>query len=90
MSYEERNGSNKGYQRFKGTMHIAMGIFYLVIGLLVIYVKYFGAMELPDGFAYVLGGLMLAYGLFRIWRGFADLKAMSRRDINRDFPSLKK
>jgi hypothetical protein len=88
MNYEERNESNKGYQRFRATMHIGMGVFYIVIGLSVIYIKYFGAMELPSGFAYVLGSLMLLYGIFRVWRGIADMKQMKRRDINRDFPSL--
>ncbi|RYD59509.1 MAG: hypothetical protein EOP56_01195 [Sphingobacteriales bacterium] len=88
MSYDERNESNKGYQRFKATMHIGMGIFYLLIGASVIYIKYFGAMELPTGFAYVLGSLMLLYGGFRIWRGIMDMKQMKRRDIDRDFPSL--
>lgn len=88
MSYEERNQTNKGYERFRSTMHIAMGVFYIIIGLFVIYIKYFGQMELPDTFAYILGGLMLAYGLFRIWRGFTDMKQMSRRNMRRDFPSL--
>jgi sulfite exporter TauE/SafE len=88
MNYEERNSNNSGYQRFRSTLHIGMGIFYICMGLLIIYVKYFGAMALPDTFAYILGGLMIAYGIFRIWRGYMDMKHIPKRDLRREFPSL--
>lgn len=66
-------------QRFQVIQHLGMGTFYLIAGSLVLYVKYFGAMELPAGLAYFLGTMMLLYGVFRIWRGFADLKKLKRR-----------
>jgi hypothetical protein len=69
-------------------MHIAMGIFYLFLGCMVIYIKAFGAMELSGGFAYALGGLMLAYGIFRIYRGVADMRNAPKRDYRKEFPSL--
>jgi uncharacterized membrane protein len=77
-NFEERQG-NQGMARFRAIMHLGMGVFYLIIGMLIIYIKAFGAMELPTGFAYVLGSLMLAYGLFRIWRGWVDMKQMKKR-----------
>ena len=88
MSYEERNKSHSTYSKFRATMHIAMGIFYLFIGAMIIYIKYFGSMQLPEGFAYILGGLMIAYGAFRIWRGIADIRNAPKRDYRKDFPSL--
>ncbi len=65
---------NKVNFNYRASLHIAMGILYLAIGSAVMYLKYFGAFELPIGLAYLLGGLMLVYGTFRIWRGWRDLK----------------
>lgn len=76
---EERNERTNGMLRFQGTMHIGMGIFYVIIGILVLYVKYFGTMELPTGLAYFLGTMMILYGLFRLWRGFVFLKQRKQR-----------
>lgn len=88
MNYEERSNSNSGYQRFRATLHMGMGVFYVCIGILIIYVKYFGSMALPEVFAYVLGSMMILYGLFRVWRGFADMREIPKRDMRREFPSL--
>ncbi|HRO41382.1 MAG TPA: hypothetical protein PL009_01015 [Flavipsychrobacter sp.] len=79
MSLEENN-RNKGMQRFQASMHLGMGIVYLIFGVLVIYVRYFGAIELSAGVAYTLGGFMILYGLFRIWRGVAFFKQRQRPD----------
>jgi predicted phage tail protein len=65
-----------------------MGAFYIVVGALVLYIKHFGAMELPSALAYGLGTLMVVYGIFRIWRGVIDMRQLPKRDMNRDFPSL--
>jgi len=78
MSLEENRRSH-GTQRIQAMMHIGMGVFYIIVGVLVIYVKYFGTMGLPTGVAYVLGTLMLAYGIFRIWRGATWLKMLKRQ-----------
>lgn len=69
----EREAYNrKGLSRFSSIRHISMGILYLVVGSAIMYVKYTGYADLP--FAYALGTLMLLYGIFRIWRGWADRK----------------
>lgn len=74
MNQEERSKRTGAYERMRGTMHIGMGVFYLIAGTLVLYVKYFGSIELPAGVAFFLGIMMLLYGIFRIWRGFVLLK----------------
>lgn len=78
MSYE---GHNKGHglQRFQAIMHLGMGVFYILIGSLVVYVKFYGSMELPTTLAYALGSLMIVYGIFRLWRGFIALKQRNSR-----------
>lgn len=78
MAYEENN--RNGIPRFQSIMHLCMGLVYIVFGLLVVYVKYFGTMQLPAGVAYTLGGIMIIYGIFRIWRGFAAFKQRKRSD----------
>lgn len=88
MNDNRRTG--RGYQQFRASLHLGMGIFYVVVGLLILYVKHFGAMELPTTFAYALGALMIVYGVFRIWRGVVDFRNMPKRNMSRDFPSLKK
>jgi len=74
----QQENSSRKIQGFQSIMHLTMGTFYLIIGGLILYVKAFGTMELSAGFAYALGGLMLVYGVFRLWRGFAGLKQRRR------------
>ena len=90
MNYEERNRPKRSFQQFRASLHIGMGVFYIVAGALVLYVKHFGAMELPSALAYGLGTLMVVYGAFRLWRGATDMRHLPKRDINRDFPGLRK
>lgn len=78
MNFEERNESGSAYSAFRATMHIGMGVFYLIISFLLFYLQAFGAMELPKGMAYTLGALMLFYGIFRIWRGVTDIRLRKR------------
>ncbi|HXS38481.1 MAG TPA: DUF308 domain-containing protein [Flavipsychrobacter sp.] len=87
MNYEERNQQSRGYRNFRTSLDLGMGILYIIIGALIIYARYFGTMELTTAFAYVLGGLMVVYGIFRIVRGLSGLRN-SRRDISKDFPDL--
>lgn len=74
MNQEERNLGSTASRRFRSTLNLVMGTIYLLLGGVVIYMKYFGTMELGTGMAYGLGGLMIVYGLFRLWRGFQDIK----------------
>lgn len=74
MNIEERNERGGALGSFRAALHLGMGAIYLVAGFLVIYIKYFGSMELPTGMAYTLGSLMMLYGVFRIWRGIVAIK----------------
>lgn len=48
-------------------LSIVAGIFYIVLGIVVIIYKFF-VIFLEPNVAYPLGGLMLLYGIFRIAR----------------------
>ncbi len=62
--------------RFRAWLNLAMGVIYILLGGGVMYLKYFGTIELGAVLAYFLGALFMVYGLFRIWRGWQDLKMM--------------
>jgi len=79
MGFEDNN-RNAGMQRFQSVMHLGMGSIYIIFGVLVVYIKYFGTMELSSGVAYTLGGFMILYGIFRVWRGVVSL--MQRRRMH--------
>lgn len=64
---------------FRSIMHIVMGLLYLGIGSTVLYLKNFGNIQLPPGLAYAIGILMLAYGGFRVWRGWKDMQQNSNQ-----------
>ena len=69
MSYEESYERKRSRSYFRTSMDIGMGIFYAVIGTLIICFRSFGTMEIPRIIAYVLGGMMVIGGLFRLYRG---------------------
>lgn len=75
MDSEDRNRKASNWDRVRAMQHIGMGSLYIVIGGLLFWVKAFGTISLSKGVAYSLGALLLLYGIFRIWRGFKDLKA---------------
>jgi uncharacterized membrane protein HdeD (DUF308 family) len=80
LNLDERNERNTSFNRFRAIMHLAMGVFYLLIGIVIVYMKYFGTIKLdPPALAYAIGSLVIVYGLFRLWRGFTDLKTGRRR-----------
>lgn len=88
MSYDERNESTHGFTRFRSTLHLSMGILYLIFGSAVIYLQKFGNLALPGIMAYAVGGLMLLYGVFRIWRGLRDMRERKLDSIKRDLNEI--
>jgi uncharacterized membrane protein HdeD (DUF308 family) len=62
--------------RFRAGLNVMMGIIYILLGAVVMYLRYFGTIELEALLAYFLGGLFVIYGIFRIWRGARDLKML--------------
>ncbi|HTN47002.1 MAG TPA: hypothetical protein VL098_11695 [Flavipsychrobacter sp.] len=78
--YSTENSTRRsGYERVQIPLHFGMGSVYIIFGILVLYVKYFGSIQLSSGIAYTLGGLMALYGAFRIWRGIVMLRQQNRR-----------
>ncbi len=61
--------------KWRSWMHIVMGVVYLLFAVLVFTAKKFASIELGDAGTYGLSGLLVAYGLFRIWRGVSDLRS---------------
>ena len=73
MSYEESNERRISKSRFRTSMDIGMGLFYIVIGTLVMYAKAFGDMKIPTIIAYILGAMMVIGGVFRFYRGIKEV-----------------
>ena len=81
MSYEETNERRRSNSYFRITMDIGMGIFYIAIGIFVVYAKAFGTMPIPPFIAYILGCMMIIGGCFRFYRG---IKAFLPQKNNND------
>ena len=59
-------------------MHLGMGGIYMLFGVIIAMYKNFVTVELSPAMAYGVGGLMIVYGAFRLYRGFADMREMRR------------
>lgn len=70
---EERNQKSKAFSYFRVTLDMAMGSIYLFISITIMAYNSFGNIELPSTMCHILGPLILAYGLFRIYRGIREL-----------------
>lgn len=91
MSYEERQQSSNGtYSRFQSTLNIGMGLVYLIVGFTIVYMKIYGVVPLEPALAYALGGLMIVYGLFRLWRGFMDIRRAKLDKGRKQFDDISK
>ncbi len=74
MSQDNQPQHKSQYSRFQSTLHIGMGFVYLILGVVVLYIKYFGSMALSPSTAYSIGTLLIIYGVFRLWRGIMALR----------------
>lgn len=54
-------------------LSLVTGVFYIVLGIVVMLYKFF-IIILEPNVAYPLGGLLIAYGVFRIVRAIIRLK----------------
>ncbi|OCA70911.1 C4-dicarboxylate ABC transporter [Chryseobacterium artocarpi] len=54
-------------------LSLVTGLFYIVLGIVVIIYKFFFTI-LDPGVAYAMGGLLIVYGIFRIYRAVAKIK----------------
>ncbi len=79
------------YHRSRAVWHIVMGCILLGISFLVLKYRSFGNITLdPPAVAYALGGLLIVYGLFRIWRGYAEVKEARNEKMRRDTEDIGK
>jgi len=79
MNLDERTEQNNSFSTFRTSLDVGMGVVYVVLGIVVFSMRYFGTIELPAASAYVLGSVMVLYGAFRIYRGIV---AVMRRRKN--------
>jgi uncharacterized membrane protein HdeD (DUF308 family) len=54
-------------------LSLVTGLFYIVLGIVIIVYKFFFTL-LEPAVAYPLGGLVMLYGFFRIWRAVSKIK----------------
>ncbi|MET3537431.1 C4-dicarboxylate ABC transporter [Chryseobacterium limigenitum] len=54
-------------------LSLITGLFYIVLGGVVIYYKFFFT-TLEPAIAYAMGGLLILYGIFRIYRAVSKIK----------------
>jgi hypothetical protein len=81
MNMDERNEQGKGYQNFRMGLDLGMGGFYMVLGITLITLRYFGNFEFNVTYATILGALMIGYGCFRLYLGFKGFKNRKRRTV---------
>ena len=62
-------------------LSIITGFFYIVLGIFVLFKKWFFT-ELEPNIAYALGGLMILYGFFRIGRAIYRLRNANKDEDN--------
>ena len=55
-------------------LSIAVGILYIALGIYIIILKKFFHIDLEGVIPYFLGGLLMAYGIFRIYRAIYKMK----------------
>jgi|694.fasta_scaffold120839_2 hypothetical protein len=85
--YDETDDESKATTGFRASMDLFMGIMYVLIsGFCLLrpgYMKQFG--NLSDSFIYIICGLFLLYGVFRVYRGWQNFaKAfLNKRDRGR-------
>lgn len=70
-NYRERSG--RGYGRFKKVYDIAMGVFYVVLGTGIFMADTLGfefQIANSETFLKIFGGILVFYGVYRVYRGF--------------------
>jgi ABC-type nickel/cobalt efflux system permease component RcnA len=78
MSREDRG---RTWRRFQAARHITMGLILMGLGYVVVQYRSFGQLELSSATSYTLAGILVIYGLFRIWRGTRELREKNTDDF---------
>ena len=71
MAEDPKDGRDKRYILMRTLLDVGMGIIYIGVALFIILAKKFGfsGSFFEPPFAYIFGGICIAYGIFRIYRG---------------------
>ncbi|KAA5533650.1 hypothetical protein F0919_14025 [Taibaiella lutea] len=69
MSFDPER-SKKNFDKMRGYAGMGMGAVYLIIGITILTYSKVDPFHIGTGISYVVSGLMLAYGIFRIYRGY--------------------
>ena len=72
MASEYDDKKMRAYANRRALMDYGMGVLYLAAGGFLMFAKQLGSNVhvLPVPYNYVLGGLLLIYGVFRFYRGY--------------------
>jgi hypothetical protein len=72
MATEYDDKKLRAYRNRRALMDYGMGILYLAAGGFLFLAKQLGRELdfLPEPYTYIFGGLLLIYGVFRIYRGY--------------------
>ena len=71
MAEDPQEGRTKGYILMRTLMDVGMGIIYIGVAIFILMAKKLGftASIFDPPFTYFFGGICIAYGIFRIYRG---------------------
>ena len=76
MLMQQERSSNKRIQmNYRPLGELVRGIFFLLFGLFAFFAEKLGlgSFALSDTVMYILGGILVLYGLFRVYRGIKYL-----------------
>lgn len=62
-------------------LSLLAGICYFILGIFVLIKKSFIITELEPNMAYILGTIIMVYGLFRIFRGIKMIKNKDENEV---------
>ncbi len=75
MSYKpDNNRQRKSFDQIRGIMGISMGVIYVIIAFAVVYMQRAKQINIGDTLSYIIAALMAAYGIFRMYRGYKQMK----------------
>ena len=69
MSFDPEK-SRKNFDKMRGYAGMGMGAIYLIIAITILTYAKVDPFHIGTGISYVVSALMLAYGIFRIYRGY--------------------
>lgn len=68
---QERSGNKRTGMNYRSLGELIRGLFFLLFGLYAIFAQKYnlGQFQVSQTILNILGGILIAYGLFRVYRG---------------------